>query len=316
MVPRSDAPLEPFSNSVIRSICSRVRPGNREFQCACPAGKGKFVRHGSFYRTSDSRTITRWKCTGCKKTFSLATGHSCFRQHKRRVNFPLFRLLCSGVSLRRAAKILHVHRVTVARKLHFLAEQCRKNQDAFLNELGPASLKEVIFDEMETFEHTKFKPLSIPLAVTPQRRILIAEVAVMPAKGLLAAKSRKKYGPRKDERPAAISRMFKKLSAFTDPRATFKSDQNPSYPALLSKFFPHARHETTKGGRSCIVGQGELKKLGWDPIFSLNHSAAMLRANMNRLFRRTWCTTKTIQGLQDHLALYVHYHNKFLIKTV
>jgi len=171
----------------------------------------------------------------------------------------------------------------------------------------------VIFDEMETFEHSKMKPLSIALAVTPQRQILFYEVAKMPAKGLLAARAVKKYGHRINERPKALKTLFQKLQPITDDHALFKSDQNPTYPFHLFKAFPNATHETTKGGRSCIVGQGELKKLGWDPIFSLNHTAAMLRANMNRLFRKTWCTTKTVQGLMDHLALYTSYHNQILL---
>jgi hypothetical protein len=201
----------------------------------------------------------------------------------------------------------------VVRKFRFLAEQCRKNQAEFLRQFEEAKLSEVVFDEMETFEHTKFKPLSIPLATTPTRQILAVEVASMPAKGLLADKSRKKYGYRKDERPIALKKLFERLVPITQPNAVFKSDQNPSYPFYLRRAFPKARHETTKGGRSAVVGQGELKKLTWDPLFSLNHTAAMLRANMNRLFRRTWCTTKTARGLRDHLALYVHYHNHTLL---
>jgi hypothetical protein len=272
------------------------------------------MRHGSFYRSSDSRRIFRWKCSGCKKTFSQATSHPCYRQLKRRVNYRLYGLLCSGVSLRRSARLLGVHRVTVVRKLRFLAQQCRKTQTEFLDCFKQSPLSEIVFDEMETFEHTKFKPLSIVLAVSAAREILAVEVAQMPSKGLLAARSRKKYGFRKDERPAALEKVFEQLLPITRAEALFKSDQNPTYPRLLKKVFPHARHETTKGGRSSIGGQGELKKLRWDPIFSLNHTAAMFRANMNRLFRRTWCTTKNAQGLRDHLALYVHYHNQVLLK--
>jgi hypothetical protein len=137
----------------------------------------------------------------------------------------------------------------------------------------------------------------------------------MPAKGPLASLSRKKYGYRKDERPRELKKMFESLKAVASPDALFKSDKNPSYPFYLKKAFPHARHETTKGGRSCVVGQGELKKLVWDPIFSLNHTAAMARANMNRLFRKTWCTTKTLQGLRDHLAIYIDFHNQHLLPT-
>jgi len=221
--------------------------------------------------------------------------------------------MCSGVSLRRCARILKLNRITVVRKFRFLAKMCKQDQARYLKQFESQPITEVVFDEMETFEHTKFKPVSIALAVTTDRKILSAEVASMPAKGLLAAKSRKKYGHRKDQRPQAFKRMFETLGPVTKPDAVFKSDQNPSYPFHLGKHFPQARHETTKGGRSAVVGQGELKKLLWDPLFALNHTAAMLRANMNRLFRRTWCTTKTLAGLNDHLALYVHYHNKVLL---
>jgi len=271
------------------------------------------VRYGSFYRASDSRTVRRWRCRGCGRTASSATGHPCFGQHKRRINPKLYQLLCSGVSLRRSARILKVHRSTVVRKFRFLAAQARMEHQAFLQKFRQEKLREIIFDEMETFEHSKMKPLSLPLAVSASREILFYEVAQMPAKGPLAERSRKKYGHRKDERPAAMRKLFQNLKEVAAPQALFKSDQNPSYPLYLFKVFPQARHEATKGGRSCVVGQGELKKLSWDPIFSLNHTAAMLRANMNRLFRKTWCTTKTRQGLRDHLALYVHYHNTQLL---
>jgi hypothetical protein len=209
--------------------------------------------------------------------------------------------------------LLRVHRTTVTRKLHFLAEQARLTQGEFLKRFRDENLHTVLFDEMETFEHTKLKPVSIALAVSPGRHVLSAEVARMPAKGLLASLSRRKYGLRKDERPRAMRRLMKELRPLASPHALFKSDKNPAYPRYLERHFPHCRHFTTKGGRGCIVGQGELKKLHWDPLFSLNHSATMFRANMNRLFRRTWCTTKTIKGLESHLALYVLFHNTVLV---
>lgn len=201
----------------------------------------------------------------------------------------------------------------MVRKFRFLAQQARLRHAAYLNELKRAPVAEIFFDEMETFEHTKFKPVSIALAVTKDRQILSAEPATMPAKGLLAAKALKKYGRRPDNRPRALKKMFETLKEVTHPQATFHSDQSPRYPAPLKAHFPEACHLTTKGGRAAVVGQGELKKLTWDPIFKLNHTAAMLRANMNRLFRRTWCTTKNIQGLTDHLALYTSFHNEVVL---
>jgi hypothetical protein len=176
--------------------------------------------------------------------------------------------------------------------------------------------KIIEFDELETFEHTKCKPLSVPLAVEQKtRRILAFDIARMPAKGKLARFSVKKYLRRRDERRFARKRMFRSLASIIDENAHFKSDQNPHYGPEIRKYFPKATHEGFKGQRGSIVGQGELKKIRFDPIFSLNHTCAMLRANINRLVRRTWCTTKKPENLLLHIAIYAQYHNKTLINS-
>src|SRR5271157_5825874 len=116
------------------------------------------VRAGYFRRKSDSRRIQRFRCLGCRRSFSNATGHPCFGQNKRQFNERLRKQLCSGTSLRRAAKILHLSRTTVARKLVFLGQQARLQLE-ILNKQH-SSVEIVEFDDLETFEHTKCKPLS------------------------------------------------------------------------------------------------------------------------------------------------------------
>jgi hypothetical protein len=270
---------------------------------------------GFFDRKSDSRKIQRYECKRCRKRFSKATFDPCFGQKRRRLNYPLFRLLCSGVSQRRAAILLNTTRNTVHRKFRFLAIQARHWHFDSIQDFKTNPSLFVQFDDMETSEHSKLKPLSIPLAVDSEgRKILAFDVAVMPAKGHLARKSLQKYGYRPDERPQALERMFRSLESCVHPKALFLSDQNPLYARRVEKFFPEAEHEQVKSRRGCVVGQGELKKIGWDPLFSLNHTAAMLRANINRLFRRTWCTTKKRERLLDHLYLYAAFHNLELTK--
>ena len=174
----------------------------------------------------------------------------------------------------------------------------------------------VEFDDLETMEHSKCKPLAVSMMVeTKTRRILGYRVARMPAKGLLAAIARKKYGYRKDERPQARAALFLELQEFIEVGATIKSDMHPSYVRDVQKYFPKSEHKVFKGRKGCVVGQGELKSGGFDPIFSLNHTFAMLRANINRLFRRTWNTTKDPAKLAAHIALYVLYHNLILIQN-
>jgi len=172
----------------------------------------------------------------------------------------------------------------------------------------------VQFDDLETFEHTKCKPLSVTLAVEEgSRRILGLEVALMRGKGRLASKARELYGERKDGRNKARAVLFRRIRRLLSEEPTIKSDSNPHYPASVKRHFPTAKHVTYLGKRGATTGQGELKKLKFDPLFSLNHTCAMLRANINRLFRKTWCTTKRADRLYSHLILYADYHNHFLL---
>ena len=277
---------------------------------------GWIVRFGFYWRKSDSRHIQRFFCKGCKKVFSAATHHPCFGQKKRRVNAPLERLFSSGVSMRRAARLLGIHQITVARKLKFLAQQARASQERFLEMCVEKHglIRNAQFDEMETFEHTKCKPLSIALIVDEKHRWIVgANVARMPAKGLLAEISRKKYGLREDKRPEAAKETLSKAAGCLHPKVEILSDSNPHYPSWLRTQLPSAIHKTVISRRGCVTGQGELKKIGLDPLFSLNHTAAMVRANINRMFRKTWCTTKRPESLLDQLAIYINYHNRVLV---
>lgn len=267
--------------------------------------------HGSFRRKSDQTRILRFRCKPCQKHFSLATFSPCYRQKKRHLNPQLFGFLASGVSQRRLAFLFRVNRKTIIRKFIFLgrASQYYLDQDRHQHPLA----SEVEFDDLETFEQSKLKPVSV-LAVVESgtRRVLGFKVARMPAKGLLVQRSLKKYGRRKDERKLQREELFKELTPFIEKHALIKSDENPHYPPAVQRHFPECCHKVFKGRRGCVVGQGELKAGGFDPLFSLNHSYAMIRANVNRTFRRTWNTTKKIERLRWHLAIYFLYHNLFL----
>ena len=290
-------------------------------QCSSHTSPGPnlkaIVRNGSFRRRSDSRRIRRYFCRCCGSYFSNATSRADRYQKKRRVNHVIYRLYSSGVSQRRLAKVLNLNRKTVVRKVRYLAELERTKQEIFLRtHYGSKPLSQIQFDDLETSEHTKCKPLSVTLAVDPEtRKILKFKVASMPARGHLSKISRKKYGIRKDERPTQWNAFMKELIPFTTRECVWSSDENPHYPAPLKRHHPLATHTRFKGARGFTTGQGELKKLRFDPLFALNHTCAMLRANLNRLFRRTWCTTKNKQGLIDHLSIYVSYHNQVLTRS-
>lgn len=171
---------------------------------------------------------------------------------------------------------------------------------------------EIQFDDLETIEHTKLKPVTVPVVISKDRKILGFEVARIPAKGHLAKRSIKKYGFRKNEAPQARDRLFAKLTPNIHPCAHFECDQHPHYPEIIQKHYPQSNWQQYKGKKSAVSGQGELKKGKFDPLFKINHTFAMFRANINRLIRKTWNTTKLIEALENHIILYVILHNMVL----
>lgn len=276
-------------------------------------------KRGRFRRLGSLKRIRRYSCLHCRRSFSEASSEPEFRQKKRHLNEQIRRVLCSTVSERRAAKLLGVNRKLIAHRVRFQSALDRKahEQELELRASDPTQRVEKIqWDEMESFEHTQCKPLSIGLAVNAKtREILGISMARMPASGPLAQISRKKYGPRKDERAQAAKALLASLAPAVHTACHIASDQNPKYPAWIQATLPQAQHTAYKGGRGATVGYGELKKLRFDPLFSLNHTAAMIRANVNRLLRRTWCTTKKPENLLARLHIYMRYHNTQLIQS-
>lgn len=282
----------------------------------CPGNHNKnlVIKSGQYFRRCDSRYIQRFHCNFCGKNFSASTHKLNFR-HKKRREIPMIRsLLSSGVSMRRIAIILRIHRTTVKRKLIYLSKISETNLSEFRKSLMVFPVKNLQFDDLITIEHTKLKPLSVSIAVDKDTRRFIAfSVSRIPAFGHLAEKSVRKYGKRANQHRAGLKKLFTQIEKCIDPAASIESDEHLSYPDFVQNYFPEANYRRYKGGRSCIAGQGELKKLNYDPLFTLNHNFAMLRANINRLIRKTWCTTKDPEMLARHLSIYFDYHNRELV---
>lgn len=274
----------------------------------------RVVKDGSYFRKDDSRLINRFRCQHCGKRFSSSTATIEWKQKKRRVNHLLLHLLASGFSMRRSALVLRIHRTTVHRKLVYLAKKAKMENAKFLQTLRENPVQHMQFDDLITSVHTKLKPLSVSLAVDAKRRFILgAEVSSIPSFGRLADFSRRKYGKRKNEHREKLCLLFEKIKESISPFAIVESDEHYSYKPIVDHYFPKASYNQYKGGRGCIVGQGELKKLNYDPLFKLNHTCAMLRANINRLIRKTWCTTKDPEMLQKHIEIFIYYYNQIYL---
>ena len=278
-------------------------------QCPrCAASKNNWVRDGFFYRADDSKYIQRWKCKLCAKKFSSATFKPTYRQKTRRINATVRFALASNMCQRDIAELVGVNVKTVAARLIWQAERSRdKNKryiQRFIAEHG--QIKCVQFDDLVTSVHTKCKPLTVPVAVIDGGRVPLGfDVASIPAFGHLAKVSRARYGKRDDDSRSVRESLFKQLTLILPPDVHFKTDGHDHYRAMIDKYFPLATHSVYKSAQGCVAGQGELKKKQFDPLFSVNHTFATMRAKINRLNRRTWCTTKLPERLADHIDIFI-----------
>jgi transposase-like protein len=275
-----------------------------------PTSRDWYVKHGSFTPKGTRQKTQRYKCKehGCGKLFSAHTGKSTAWQKKPMINTQLFKMLVSGVSLRRCAEILGVDYNTV--RLHFdqLAKQA---QELHAKHLLTIKTSYVQVDELETFVHARAKCLSVPVAVRPKTgEILAFAVARMPAKGKLAAIGAAQYAWTNDERPTKFTAMLMAILPCLKPTVAFRSDAKGAYKTWISAVAPHATLVQAAAGKKLPLGSPK----AFDELFAINNTFARMRHDMNRLARKTWSTTKTIEGLEKHLWLYVAWNNKYTMR--
>ena len=266
------------------------------------------IKKGQYFVKHSRSWIRRYQCNLCKKTFSKKTHSPLYCQKKPFLNSPIFSLLMSGNTQRRTAKLLRCSKTTVERKFLWLSLYSTKEN------ITVSSLHLQI-DELETIEHTKLKPLTVPVCVNSDYQILDLSVGKIKAKGHLSDISVKKYGFREDERQKSLEELLNNLKKnLPQSPLTITTDALPIYRVLIKKYFPESEHIVV-ASKELVKKKKELiytaeRKRVFDPLFAVNQRFAMLRSDIRRLTRRSWCTTKKIENLRKHLELYQIYNNQ------
>ena len=240
----------------------------------------------------------------------------------------VFQLYLSGTTQRRLAQHLKTSPSTVAAKFRFLAQLAREVHNTRVKS-GSFSAKQIHFDEMQSFEHTRLKPLSIALAVSGSKNpdgtpgpIVDIQVAQLSYRGKLANLAQKKYGIRADESGKARKAVLETvrevasregLKITTDAKAVYRPEIRN---ALAGKSWPFAiafKHEAVpnRKNQTLHADRPTLKKRKYDPMFWLNHVAARIRHDLSRMQRKVWTTTKHRFFLQAHLDLFIAFYNRY-----
>lgn len=264
-----------------------------------------FYNKKGYYKTKHNyQPVPRYQCKTCKKYFSSQTFKDTYKQKKPELNKEVFKYYSSAMTQRRLAKTLDCNLKTVVRKFLFLADKARKIHN---KRVSLIKTNIIMIDEMETSEHTKMKPLSIAIIVDGSgKEIIDLCVAEMNCKGHLAKRSQEKYGYREDWREDAMDEVLNTAKKCANENVKVFTDGKTSYPSAILRAFPKATIEVS-------VSRGKRHDTEFDPLFGINHMAAVLRHDLSRLSRRTWVTTKKAERLQAHLDMYIAYRNEYKI---
>jgi len=266
-----------------------------------------WIKTGYYRRRIDRRDVPRYRCRACGRSFSSQTFRPSYRERRPDTNGMVLRLLCSGVTIRRTAMLLGLHRDTVMHKMRVMADRTRAIHDDNLAK-GGIKTSLVQFDELQTFEHTRMKPISVAVAIRASTgEIIDIDVAMMSPSGATARTARERYPYWRESRLGARESVFRSIAKCAKPGATIRTDACDHYPPIARRLVPGATvepHMSPGNPDNPVTG-------GFDPLFALNHLFATLRQDLSRLGRSTWATTKTLAGLLNHLMLYIAWRNRY-----
>ena len=252
------------------------------------------------YYKAKGKKIQRLVCNACKKTFTTRTGTKFYRKRKQQYASNIVSMYCEGMSLRAITRVLKLNYKTVYK---YFLEAARRAETAHKKTLYKGEIKTtyVQFDELETIEHTKRKPLGIELAIRPKTlQIISAHVSRIPIRALSVSRRVKEEYNTRITRKEKMMEMMIDVEKTINPNGILGSDSSGANINITKTMLPDIKHE--------IYSIGD-----YNSMWRLNHICAKLRNNVSRLRRKTWATTKRLDRLQAHLYLFIAYQNGYNI---
>jgi len=283
----------------------------------CPSiktGHRRWCFKGRYPRACDGRTVQRFLCLECHRTFSTQTFRVDYRLKKPQLIHDLIGPFVSKVTHRQAARILGCTRKTVAHRLELLGDHCREfhlRRLELARERG--GLRGVFqLDELETFEHSRrLAPVTMPVLIERKSYFVVdLDTAALPCRGRLSEKNRERKKRREDEHGLrrsgsreAVTKCFKTLAKHHSRSGPVQvqTDKKSSYRTILKQRF---------GARLAHERHSSIAKRDYsNPLFPINHTLAMMRDGISRLVRRTWAASKLRAKLARHAWIWIVWRN-------
>jgi len=275
-----------------------------------------YLRRGTYSPKCRAHPVPRFRCKTCGRGFSRQTFRADYRDHKPHLNARVVELLCSGIGLRQAARVVGLTRRNLEEKARKLARHARRldlNLKARARPGPTSAFQELHFDEFETYETRRnTRPLSIAVVIESASRLLIAAIAApIRPRGRMTKQRRAaieledaRFGPRRDRSRLACRSALRRAARLRPwcSRVVLRTDEKTTYPQLAAEAFADRRLE-----HHCTPSVEPRDE--HNPLFPINHTEALFRDLMGRLRRESWLVSKRRTFLNLHLALYGAWRN-------
>ena len=266
---------------------------DKEVYMKCPKCKSENIGKKGFQKTGKGKTQV-YRCKDCKRRFTRRSHSINHRKRKQHLREKITKLYCEKMSLSGIARTLNINRKTVVRYFRENAELARKaNKKRLGNDLITSYVQ---FDQLETYEHTRRKPVGIQISMRPKtNEVISAKAGYIPVRALTVSKTYSQEWNRKAHKSLHTQNMiFETKKALKKSGATLSCDKDRGQIKTVKDF--------------CIEDYITIA-----PTSTRNKKIDMLfrriRNDISRLNRKTICTTKEVAQLQNHLDLWIDYHN-------
>ena len=261
-----------------------------------PTRGWRYKKDGTHFRQFDQRTIQRYRCSHCRRSFSSQTFSTTYWLKRPDLLEPVLHGLLSCSAYRQTARAHGVSPTSVALQ----AARLGRHSLLFHERHRPRSRPEepLVLDGFETFEFSQFWITHVNTLVGADSHFTYATtVAELRRKGRMTARQKRRrevlektYGrpdPKSIEKSAAACLA---LAVPPGPQSVvLRTDEHPAYPRALARLPDHRfRHETTPS---------KAPRTPSNPLFPVNLLHLLMRHGGANHKRETIAWSKRNQSL-------------------
>jgi hypothetical protein len=233
--PGVDWPEQPIEQIPPQSFVPPHCPWTDCPTAGAPRPAFRFHRHGVFLRQSDRRVVPRFRCLGCRHTFSQQTFAFSYYRKRSELDVPVAAGLLAGSAHRQLGRSLRCAPSTVTRLAARLGRHALLLLARALEHLGPIE-EPVVYDDFETFFHSQDLRLGLGTAVGQASWFVYALDSCTHRRAgrpRPARKSRRHRDPHPD--PGGRQRAFQRVLDLLAPQANgsrvlrIVTDDHPAY---------------------------------------------------------------------------------------